>query len=68
MEARRATLNSAEYEAAYTAMKNFQSKHGGSDSLQYADDFLSGNMTAEEYVLVGIAQHTVMLRNMYIQI
>ena len=59
MEARRAILTSAEYAAAYTAIKNFQSKHGGSDSLQYADDFLSGNMTVEEYILVGEAHHTV---------
>lgn len=54
MAARQALLNSPEYEAAFSAIKNFQSDHGGANSLQYADDFLTGNMTVDEYQKAGI--------------
>ena len=46
------SAGSSAYQAAFTAIAYFRLKHGGRNSLQYADDLLNGSMTAEEYTLV----------------
>jgi hypothetical protein len=51
----RKEYNSPACQDAYTTIANFRGRHGGHDSLQYADDFLKGNMTAEEYKMVQIS-------------
>ncbi|KAK9810247.1 hypothetical protein WJX72_007249 [[Myrmecia] bisecta] len=51
---------SDKYSDAYTTIRNFRLKHGGENSLQYADDFLTGNMTAEEYKLVDAARKVLL--------
>ena len=51
----------SQQEANIAIIRSFQQTHGGMSSLQYADDFLSGQLIRTEYLKVRLKQdpHTL---------